>query len=376
MDSSVLKELCSITTKIEDLVILIADDYHANFADYIEHEIQQTKHNSFDFSDEIEKTLRISLIESELEKTLHRSLFGKINEYLECVNALDEFYKENRYEFSDALDFGISDVVREKLWFCYESDEGIGLDDYLHSTCVFHIVTNKEAIIDSLRTIVKIAKKGNKNSENESFSQDQLITELVKVCTELQSEIIYFKKNLQNNRNHDIENARNREVKRALSHIGEKYNFVAYDQTQNGTSSSGKASGQIDILIKLENVVFTMIEALNLDDSCNKSYLEEHIQKLFKYDCSGNEQNTILVYADVNDFEQFFAKYKDCLQEFKSESLCLSYNELDSGYSCIKKISSIMSYGNRKMNVQHLLVRMGILEVIENETRPTVSEND
>ena len=62
--------------------------------------------------------------------------------------------------------------------------------------------------------------------------------------------------------------------------------YLVKDQTRQGTSNSGKDSGEVDILIHEQSTAIAIIEALNLD-SFNVGYLNTHINKIYKYDTLG-----------------------------------------------------------------------------------------
>lgn len=69
--------------------------------------------------------------------------------------------------------------------------------------------------------------------------------------------------------------------------------YIVRDQTRQGTSNGGKQAGEVDILVRNENIPFAIIEALKLS-SVNKSYISKHIDKIYKYDTLGNKCNFII----------------------------------------------------------------------------------
>lgn len=92
--------------------------------------------------------------------------------------------------------------------------------------------------------------------------------------------------------------------------------YQVKDQTRQGTSNSGKASGEVDILIQEQGFPFAIIEALNLS-SLNTNYLDTHIDKIYKYDTLGNICNFILSYVKVKDFASFFESYSKHIKQHK-----------------------------------------------------------
>jgi hypothetical protein len=85
--------------------------------------------------------------------------------------------------------------------------------------------------------------------------------------------------------------------------------YPVRDQTRWSVSAQGLSAGEIDIYVQdKKNYPFAIIEALNLD-SLNKSYLIQHIDKLFNYDTVGHEANFILVYCTAKNFREFWDRY-------------------------------------------------------------------
>lgn len=93
-----------------------------------------------------------------------------------------------------------------------------------------------------------------------------------------------------------------------------KYDVI--DQGRRGLSSIGKCPGEVDILIEEDGLPVTIIEALNLD-SLNTNYLDNHIDKIYRYDTVGNMFNIILSYVSVFDFSKFCEKYSKHIKEYQ-----------------------------------------------------------
>ncbi|WP_253197902.1 hypothetical protein [Clostridium gasigenes] len=92
--------------------------------------------------------------------------------------------------------------------------------------------------------------------------------------------------------------------------------YQVKDQTRQGTSNSGKSSGEVDILIQEQGFPFAIIEALNLS-SLDTNYLDTHIDKIYKYDTLGNSCNFIVSYVKVKDFGTFWDKYTRHIKQHK-----------------------------------------------------------
>lgn len=131
----------------------------------------------------------------------------------------------------------------------------------------------------------------------------KLLDGVVYSCIKLQANSAY--KNC-------IEDVRNDYIRDLL--LAQKYQVS--DQTRQGTSQEGKSAGEIDILILENNKPYSLFEALNLD-SLNRSYLDNHIDKIYKYDTLGYRYNFIVSYVRIKDFNTFWTKYINHIKEYK-----------------------------------------------------------
>jgi len=130
----------------------------------------------------------------------------------------------------------------------------------------------------------------------------KLINDLFAACIKLQ-------------RNHKFKNATEDERNDYIRDMLETTKYTLKDQTRQGTSNSGKASGEVDILIHKQGIPLSIIEALNLD-SFNVTYLNTHIDKIYKYDTLGNPYNFIISYVKVKDFGNFMDKYYEHIKNY------------------------------------------------------------
>lgn len=137
----------------------------------------------------------------------------------------------------------------------------------------------------------------------ERLTPAKVLDDIVYSCIKLQANSAY--KNC-------IEDVRNDYIRDLLA--AQKYQVS--DQTRQGTSQEGKSSGEIDILILENNMPYSLFEALNLD-SLNKSYLNDHIDKIYKYDTLGYRYNFIVSYVKIKDFSAFWTKYINHIKEYK-----------------------------------------------------------
>lgn len=135
----------------------------------------------------------------------------------------------------------------------------------------------------------------NEKDESKVNEKDALIRALYLACIKLQSNSLY--RNVTEDQRNDF-----------IRDLLETGGYQVRDQTRRGISNSGKASGEVDIFIHENGFPITIIEALNLS-SLDTTYLDTHIDKIYKYDTLGNRFNIVLSYVMAKDFENFWIKY-------------------------------------------------------------------
>lgn len=151
-----------------------------------------------------------------------------------------------------------------------------------------------------------------------------------------------------------IEDVRNDYIRDLLS--AQKYQVS--DQTRQGTSQEGKFSGEIDILILENNMPYSLLEALNLD-SLNKGYLNDHIDKIYKYDTLGYRYNFIVSYVKIKDFNAFWTKYINHIKEYKYPYPLDSVEENLGDKYCypnLKIASTTLTRNGMKTTLYHICV--------------------
>lgn len=192
---------------------------------------------------------------------------------------------------------------KEKI-ACNCSECLLSKDPYFYDTITLRkfLDKNKEYIQcqNSTENIkIKILLKGYKPQE---FTIS-LLNLLLKCLTTLQAQKLHIGKN---------ENARNSILSELLNK--EKGIFVK-DQTLQGSSPTGKSPGEIDLKVTLKNgEPLSIIEALNLKKYDGK-YIDSHLDKIFLYDSNGLDENFILVYLEVKDFQEFIQKYSNHINQ-------------------------------------------------------------
>lgn len=140
-------------------------------------------------------------------------------------------------------------------------------------------------------------------AESDVIKINEVLRKVLSACVKLQANSIYYEA---------TEDQRNDYIRDILETAG----YDVKDQTRRGLSPRGKSAGEVDILIKQQGFPITIIEALNLK-SLNKTYLDEHIDKIYDYDTAGNQFNIILSYVTVADFVSFLDKYYKHIEKRK-----------------------------------------------------------
>ena len=134
--------------------------------------------------------------------------------------------------------------------------------------------------------------------------------------------------------------------------------YIDRDQTRQGTSSTGKQAGEIDILVKNGNMPLSLIEALKLD-CVNKSKLQEHIDKIYNYDTLGYEFNFLIAYVKTKDFEEFWRKYKEFVCSYEYPYKMIGY-EIDDKkqYPELRCIEVLLNRNGMKTKLYNIVVHM------------------
>lgn len=193
-------------------------------------------------------------------------------------------------------------------------------------------------------------------SEGTSLLLDELESEPIKkfidilyqICVKLQGNSKYIDAS-EDERNDYIRDMLDREEE-----------YVIKDQTRRGLSASGVSSGEIDILVEMDNYPFTVIEALNLN-SLNKDYLGKHLDKIYTYDTTGDYFNVCLVYAECKEFASFWEKYCDFVKRYKYPyPLVTSDESIDQKYvgSEIRIMTTTHNRSGKLTRLYHICVKM------------------
>ncbi len=199
-------------------------------------------------------------------------------------------------------------------------------------------------IWDSMTAEIKVIETCQKKD-----CEDSIIYDLLAVCVKLQANPMYYLAK-ENNRNDYIRD------------MLERSNYEVLDQTRRGLALAGKEAGEVDLLIKIEGMPGTIIEALNLD-SLKKEYLSRHIDKIFLYDTVGNTFNIVLVYANVVDLDGFCYRYLQYIKERDYIYQLIKVEDKikveDLEYSDIRIMKTFHNRNSSVTTLYHIIVKMG-----------------
>jgi len=203
------------------------------------------------------------------------------------------------------------------------------------------IANELNVILANLGNVIE--EKGLEKRKNRAAA---ILHDLLSACVKLQSNATYYTA---------LEDQRNDYIRDLLKMA--KYDVV--DQTRKGTSSAGKRAGEIDILIEEDELPVTVIEALNLD-SLKTQYLDEHLDRIYKYDTAGNEFNIILLYVSAANFGAFCEKYFNHIKEYPHTYPLISAGDKvevdDFPYSNIRVMKTLHNRNDHTTILYHVCV--------------------
>ena len=186
------------------------------------------------------------------------------------------------------------------------------------------------------------------NFTKDLSSEDGFVKNLIIACTNLQARKLY---------SNASEDERNDYIGDILGALG----YDLRDQTRRGSSLVGKSSGKLDLYINRDRLPFTIVEAMNLS-SVNTNYINQHLDKIFLYDTSGNEFNVCLAYVNVSDFSSFWRKYSvHAMNHNYPAPILTSDTSIDNIYnrfSELKVMKTIHNRSNREVGLYHICVRI------------------
>lgn len=190
----------------------------------------------------------------------------------------------------------------------------------------------------------------NSKLQNGTSPQSKAIFDsIMYACTKLQADMTYWSSD---------ENPRNTFVRNI---VGTMYNVK--DQSLYGESSSGKSSGELDLIIFSSGTSekpLTICEGLNVE-SMDRVNLDKHLKKLeSKYDKWGLEEKYLLVYTDINgSFADFSGRYRDFIEnyafKYKREE---EIEPINTGYTDLTIYKTIHKREGKRVYLYHFLIKM------------------
>jgi hypothetical protein len=209
---------------------------------------------------------------------------------------------------------------------------------YQNPHLITKIISEIKEPNDYLRAFELLSQKNN----------DNLINRLMFACSKLQGDKKYWGMDVN-------ENDRNRFIATILESSG----FTIKDQPQWSTSAEGKDSGEIDIFITESNgTPKSIIEALVLD-SLKQNYLSQHLDKLFRYDTTGLENNFIISYSLAKSFNGLWNKYQDFISKHLYEYSFIDFKELvEFNFSDIRIGMAQHLRNGKVVNLYHILINL------------------
>jgi hypothetical protein len=171
---------------------------------------------------------------------------------------------------------------------------------------------------------------------------------IFRACTKLQSNMTYWGSD---------ENSRNTFVRDI---VGENHNVK--DQSLYGESSSGKSSGELDLIIFSSGTSekpLTICEGLNVE-SMDRGNLDKHLKKLeSNYDKWGLEEKYLLVYANINgSFADFSDRYRDFIENHAFEYKREEKIEPIDGYADLPIYKTSHKREGKRVYLYHFLIKM------------------
>ena len=89
--------------------------------------------------------------------------------------------------------------------------------------------------------------------------------------------------------------------------------------------------------------------------------MDEHIDKVYKYDTSGNAFNFLVSYVKVKNFGEFWEKYVEHIKKYKYPYEIIETRENDSKeyqYTDIRHINTIHNRNGRETTLCHICVKI------------------
>lgn len=244
-------------------------------------------------------------------------------------NILLIYISENRYEYFSPV-FRKPILVKRILGIVEKESE---------MELIIHLCKENNEMTSQILLNILEEKRATEIAQKD-FEKD-----LIEDCIKLQGNTLLIQQGKENDRN------------TYLRDLLSAQKYIVADQTLNGKSPEGKASGELDLLIKnRDQSPFAILEALNLD-FLNQAYIANHINKIYDYDTWGLPVNYILIYANVAKFADFCKKYKEFIKTFDYPHPAEDINEYGK-YADIRMFETILDRSDRETRLIHVIVKI------------------
>lgn len=125
--------------------------------------------------------------------------------------------------------------------------------------------------------------------------------------------------------------------------------YEVKDQTREGKSSSGKSAGELDIIIEDNRSLFSIIEAMRLEQT-NKGYILTHYKKLLNnYNPLNLKRLFLITYYEGKKFDGWWQGYVDYIKSVDYKSI----NDEHENTSFTKIESIATDFGNVRKAFHH-----------------------
>ena len=175
-------------------------------------------------------------------------------------------------------------------------------------------------------------------------SEDGLVADLLGLCITIQAANMY--RGIYEDKINDL-----------LRDFLDKMKYDVRDQTRMGVSSTGKDSGEIDVLVRSNNLPFAIIEAMRT--TClDVTKFTDHINKIFGYDSLGNRLNFFILYVQTSNFMNFWEKYTEFASSFPYIYKLESYDSYEDKYPELKYAIAKLDRNKVTTYLYHIVVHL------------------
>lgn len=203
----------------------------------------------------------------------------------------------------------------------------------------------RELMPQDLREQFEELSYGSSEPRKKDLSETNLLQDLLYCSTKLQA-------------NHKYKNSLEDEMNDYMRDLLDAMGYDVRGQTRQGSSNTGKQAGEVDILVRIENFPYSIIEALKLS-SIDKAYIAEHIDKIYKYDTHGHRCNFIISYVNIGNFRKFWESYLLFIKKYNYPHKLVSYSvPQDNQYAELKWAITELKRNDTVTKLYHIVIHI------------------